>query len=457
MKQKFTYFAILLISVYAVKATTSEFHNVIGSKFMRDKKEQGANWFNTGQLEKSVTLHKFPNNNMVSLGPKAELLDSMISFRKSSFREEGSEFNSLGNPEKKTTSGSGLESKDSLNKEAKPNSIIPANNNDNEKDHNLVSNSDKIQVNKRTLKINNKVALSSSTNNKANAEAELEAGKTQNKKTKTAYGGFFDSLNKNSKDNENMAWKALGTFLGGIACFFISIHLTCWNERRAVKEAEFTDYISREDRCIVVGNGVKLTEIDSSKSYLISGSLSLKEPAKIPDLNIEFKEGGGRILGISYVVEKFSTWTETERADVERNGEEYEQTTVTKHKTWNRFDGADEKLKNRLFSGVGFINDTYKVDLNKLSHLIESHQTQYAADNRYTVIFGPQEESLLLEYLKKDSSTEVKVFAAEEYLYVIRSNADKVTKENFNCKNYNFSESDLRIRIKYVRDLLFFN
>lgn len=254
------------------------------------------------------------------------------------------------------------------------------------------------------------------------------------KKTST-----WDFFQKTSKDNQNMAEKALGIFVLGIICFIISIYLTCWNERRAVKEVEFTDFISKESKCISVGNGVKVDKVEPDMSYIVSGTLELDKQAEIPNLDLEFKYGGGRIFIISYEVEKYSIHTYT--------NSENEQKTV-KEWVYNYESNVDEKFKSRIITGEGSINGVYKVNLEKLSYLVEKNQTKSLADNKYKHIFSSNDSDIMTKYFNTDSNGEIKVFLKDDYAYVIRKDADKAT--NFSEKDYPFSEDDRRISIKYV-------
>lgn len=255
------------------------------------------------------------------------------------------------------------------------------------------------------------------------------------KKTST-----WDFFQKTSKDNQNMAEKALGVFVAGIICFITSIYLTCWNERRAVKEVEFTDFISKESKCISVANGVKVEKIEPNMSYIVSGTLELDKQAEIPNLDLDFKYGGGRIFIIKYEVEKYSIHTYTNSED---------ETKTVKEWVYNYESNVDEKYKSRVITGEGSINGIYKVNLEKLSYLVERNQTRSLADNKYKHIFGSNELDLMTNYFKKDSPCDVKVFLKDDYAYVIRKDADKIT--NFSEKDYDFSEDDRRISIKYVR------
>lgn len=300
----------------------------------------------------------------------------------------------------------------------------------------------------------NKLNSNSKTNNDSNSnKVFIDANNKDNKsqaQTRVAYGGFFDTLSKNSKENENMAWKALATFLGGIACFFISIHVTCWNERRAVKEVEFTDWISKAERCGIISNGVETEKIESSKSYIVSGELQLQQTARIPDLNIDFTYGANRHAIIKYEVEHFTIY-DSSVTETNSDGESYNRPVTTKQ--WAPyFEGQNEKLKTRILTGTGLISGKYKVNLEKLSHLVESHQTRDIADNKYIHVFKQSDEQLLLDYFKKDSNTdlEIKVIVDNQYAYIIRKDASKINRDSFKSSTYDFSVEDRRIKIKYV-------
>ncbi len=88
--------------------------------------------------------------------------------------------------------------------------------------------------------------------------------------------GFFT---KTSKKNQSTAAKALSAFVLGIILYICSIHFICWNERRAVKETEFIDFIRQEKKSIFVENAKKIemkTE-EENKIFIINGAATVHE------------------------------------------------------------------------------------------------------------------------------------------------------------------------------------
>lgn len=81
-----------------------------------------------------------------------------------------------------------------------------------------------------------------------------------------------DFFQKTSKKNQNVAWLALLGFLGGFLLFIGSIHLVCWNERKAVSAAKVIDYFRNDESCKVIKQGIQFDEVPSpNKVYLING------------------------------------------------------------------------------------------------------------------------------------------------------------------------------------------
>ena len=274
---------------------------------------------------------------------------------------------------------------------------------------------------------------------------KAEAGKTK-------YKGFFDDT---SKENDNMAKKALGMFVSGIIAFFCSIHLTCWNERRAVKEAEFTDFISKEKYCTAIENGapIKKEEYKSNHVYLISGNLDFEKAAEIPDLNLEYNTGGRHII-ILTEVEKYEEWTEQHQQQQQEGGGygagAGSNGTVTKTKHWwVKTTEGDQQYRSNTYYGSANIKN-YKVRLENLVSQVHLGQTSSIADNKCIHKFKDEEENILTEYFKKTGNSDIKVIVKNQYCYIIRENASGVSKDSFNPETYHFSKDDRRLCIKYV-------
>lgn len=427
------------------------------------KEKKGSDLTTTESNNNSLNNHSSDNNsNLLSLvdrvAPAGEIKkekagSTLTNTNNSSHSEKEKEHNKINNKADEHTSSNWVTQQDKQEKSS--NSI------NNVSKETIHDNNVEIKDNKSANTIPTLGALgaaatvgnlSTSNNANTNTSANSNTNSNANRKstsTKTSYGGFFD---KTRKENENAAMKALGMFLGGIACFFGSIHLICWNERRAVKEAEFTDYISRKDECTEISNGAPIDKenFNSQMTYLVSGKLEIEKPAVIDGLNINYSTNNGRQIIVKYCVDKFTEWDDTVQHENEYTGE-ISSSTTHKKGWFENFEGSN-KFKEQVFYGKAWIEGNYLVRLENIRHFVDSKQTNSVSDNKYIHIFKQEDEALLIEYLKDaiNSNIEMKIFFEQQFAYVIRSNAEKITKENFNSKTYNFSVDDRRIHIKYV-------
>jgi hypothetical protein len=424
MKQSWYISAYALFIIFVITrvsfSSSSETLNVVGSKFFQNTKQSILDKTHNKENRSNV----FDNQVYV---PQINQLKNTLLTRKSHESNE---------KEDKLNKSDNLKN-ESLNSEVKSDSLIIA------KESKLKSSTDT----KKTFDTKSNITVNTDNNSNTKSQPHVEY------KTRVAYGGFFDTLKKNSKDNENLAWKALATFLGGIACFFISIHVTCWNERRAVKEVEFTDWIAKAERCGIISNGLETEKIESTKSYIVSGELQLQQAASIPNLNIDYTYGSNRHLIIKYEVEHFTIYESTV-SETNADGECVD--NPVERKIWVPcYEGTDEKYKTRTLTGTALISGKYKVNLEKLSHLVETNQTRDIADNKFIQLFNDKHEQVLLDYFKQGSNPdlEIKVICDNQYVYIIRKDASKVSKDTFIANKYQFSTEDRRIKIKYVSNI----
>lgn len=72
-------------------------------------------------------------------------------------------------------------------------------------------------------------------------------------------------------------------------------------------------------------------------------------------------------------------------------------------------------------------------------------------------IYFPKENDIEIfeEYFKNTFNTKMQYVIKNEYIYILNSkfenNEEKISSENFNPQNYEFSEGDYRMHIKYVK------
>ena len=246
-----------------------------------------------------------------------------------------------------------------------------------------------------------------------------------------------DFFGKTSKDNENLAWKALGYFLGGIACFFISIHVICWNERRAVKETEFHDFIRKEERCGVINEGAKIdaSQINPNKSYIVTGGLNLLNEAHIQEFTDEGYKFRDNLAIMKLECESFSS--------------SFDEETNRTVKRWAYAgSGSDGRYNNQYHYGQAAISSNYLVDLSLLNHLVDSRQTASVSDNNYIHQFSQKDIDVLNKIYKKNANNNVQVIVKGTYLYILRGRDSEIS--NIDIDNFNFTSEDRRVQVKYV-------
>lgn len=253
-----------------------------------------------------------------------------------------------------------------------------------------------------------------------------------------------DFFSKTSDSNQNMAWKALGGFIAGILCLISSIYLICYNERRAVKETELIDYIRKEDKCVHIMNGVD-TKVEENKVYAISGPLVINKPAAIDGLDINFAYGRNNILMIKLECEVFSKIkkvTRNSESEVE-NEEEIPQ--------WSQ-NYNSKALQTKYFYADASINDIYDINVDNLSFLVEKNQTANIYENKYIHMFQNSEKNMMKDYFKSLLiNMEFEVVFEREYAYLVKNAPSDAGA--FSSSSFNFSEEDIRLKIKYVSNI----
>lgn len=321
---------------------------------------------------------------------------------------------------KTNNSNDSLISKNRINKDDTDTNTNSNNNSNNNKENTITNVSKKIKtpINKTIINSQNSNSINDkdtkATNNKNNDinSSSSSSSNQQLQRTKTSYGDFFGNTSKN---NENLAWKALSYFLLGIAAFIGSIHLTCWNERRSVKEAELTDYVSKESLCEVITQGSKIDKqnFNPNKNYLISGKLSVEKFAEIPDLKLDLNQ---RNILIRINIEKHY---------VHRSNE-----GVTTG--WTACMEGEEKSTSKLYYATASINETYSVDIKKLSYLLNSYEKKGMNGGKYIHRFKNDELDSLKSYFP--SAKDVSIDIDSEYCY-------------YKFQGTTLSENDIRMSV----------
>lgn len=261
-----------------------------------------------------------------------------------------------------------------------------------------------------------------------------------------------DYFKKTSKKNTSTAWKALSGFVLGIILFIVSIHVTCWNERRAVKETEFIDLISDEKRCKVVGPGVELEDKPSDNTiYIVNGPITVVTEAVVPDLNLELHTNKGKILMIKVKVDDFKIVTETKHEDmVDENGEEVECIQETEKKIWSEIETHENsKLLSKIHSGEALIDGRFGFSLTHLENNLSDFAVR-AKISKNTEEYITKEEDIqtIKDYLGKEYES-AQVFRDNNHFYVLSGTTEESDK--FDPNLYSFGKSDRRITVLYVR------
>ena len=85
-----------------------------------------------------------------------------------------------------------------------------------------------------------------------------------------------------SKQNQNVAWKALCGFALGFILLFVSVGFICWNERSAVNYTNYIDWLKQEDGLIEIGeNEPDKISFNQKSAYLVSGYLVVTEDVRL--------------------------------------------------------------------------------------------------------------------------------------------------------------------------------
>jgi len=223
-------------------------------------------------------------------------------------------------------------------------------------ENNKIIKSEKDHV--QNLKINENI-LSNNFNkkNKISNKQTAEKFNTESlsNSSKNSFTRINDYFKKTSKSNQNVAGKALAGFLCGFILFFSSIHLICWNERRAVRECQYIDCIREEKKCKIIENGGKIEKIEDNLIYIINGNIVCEEEPKIEGLDIEFNKKLGvdeKLLMLKINFEKFCNKDVETRKEIQNeNGEEGEEIIVEKKKTWINSSGNNDLLDTKVYFG----------------------------------------------------------------------------------------------------------
>jgi hypothetical protein len=267
-----------------------------------------------------------------------------------------------------------------------------------------------------------------------------------------------DFFKKTSKKNRNAAWQALGAFVCGILLFIGSIHLICWNERRAVKQTEYIDYIRDDRKCKVIehGQSIDSKDIEHEKVYIVNGPVTIETEATIPDLPLNVTSNKGKIVVIKTNFEKYSKQHYEERKEV---GEDEEGNTIIERKeteriVWNSYSPVSEnRFSGKFYHGKVLINNNYYLNMSHLEREVENNQTLDYADNSYIYRPTPEDVTMLEEYFAKENnnpSVPYKIILHNQYVYILR---DPLSLEQsttaFDPKTFQFTESDVRFSIKF--------
>lgn len=272
---------------------------------------------------------------------------------------------------------------------------------------------------------------------------------------KSTNEGYFE---KTSKKNQSTAAKALSAFVLGIILYICSIHFICWNERRAVKDTEFVDFIRQEKKSIFVENAKKIevkTE-EENKVFIVNGVANVTREATIENFPLNITSSRGKICVIKTKFEKFSKTVEVKEEEM---GEDQEGNTLVRaeEKTmrhWSKAEYTGNKFASAVYYGEVLLGENYSFPMENLSDEVERNQTPVLADN--TCIYLPKETDieLLEEFFKSENvSSEAnkafKILTRDQYVYILRSNTDSFDAASFNPETYEFSDADLRMSIRF--------
>lgn len=254
---------------------------------------------------------------------------------------------------------------------------------------------------------------------------------------KTEYGAFKDFFSNTSKNNENLAWKALSCFIGGILMFFGSIYLTCWNERQSVKQSQLIDIIEDDRTCQTINESINTNDLCANKCYLISGNISIVEEAKIKELSLDFPYTKNNVLMIKYDLEEYDLITTP--ADHENNTRE--QVTSKWGNVPEYMSDVPAKLKSSLYCGIAQINGIYQFEISKLRYLAEQGK------DSHPYIFQMEDKDKLQAYLKDELNSNYSLYIERDCAYLVQSSS---VITGWNSASHNFMKGDKRIKIRYV-------
>jgi hypothetical protein len=281
-------------------------------------------------------------------------------------------------------------------------------------------------------------------------ESNIIQKQLQNKQIRL--GDFFK---KESKKNQGTAAKALSAFVLGIVLFFGSIYFICWNERRAVKDTEFIDYLRHPKKCFYINGDDSYQPIpeNENKVAIITGQVSIKSEAEISNLPLNIKSDRGKIAIIKTEFEKFS---KTITSDDEEVGKDAEGNTLMKReevivRNWSYTDYTNNRFTGNYYYGEVIISNKYFFPMRNLESFVDRYQTPILADNKYIYFPIKDDISILEEYFKVENNNNkpFKILVKDQYIYILRSSPTEVDSNTFNPDTYDFSDSDIRMCIKY--------
>lgn len=266
-------------------------------------------------------------------------------------------------------------------------------------------------------------------------------------------------FSKTSKDNRSKANKALAAFVCGIILFILSIHFICWNERRAVKDTEFLDYIRQQRRCISLGESQFTGKIESDKVYLIQGNPIVKSEASIPGLQLNFQSKYGKIVVIKTEFNKFIKTITVEQSDKEGEEEHLINEKQTVHHNWVDYgiSSPDSKFNSKFYHGDVVLSSSNSKEYNfafpmiNLNKEVEYNQTNIYQDNNYIYIPRNEDIPVLSDYFNTENnniSNPYRIIIRAPYVYILRNNTN-ATEDTFDPDTYEFTEADIRMAIKY--------
>jgi hypothetical protein len=263
--------------------------------------------------------------------------------------------------------------------------------------------------------------------------------------------GYFT---RTSKDNQGAAAKALSAFVCGIILFIVSIHFICWNERRAVKDTQYIDFIRRPESCSFIENG-KEDSLTPNRLCIVTGKASVSKEAKINGLEINIATNRGKICIIKTHYEKFAPFDTIEKNEFEENEEGLVRVEekIINHRRWETVAKSENsKFCTEYHPGEVQISGKYLIPMKHLESLIDKNQCEVLADNKYIYFPTQTDLSVIEEYLNtenNDSTKPYKYIIRGAHVYILRADVKLENDESFDPEKYEFSSSDLRLSFKY--------